>query len=103
MIMTKEEFKKRWESDERGGGITNEDCADCAKAWGLFSKPRIHPIDSVVYAVAKAAGCIDVEDFNPDPHKERRIIMRKEDKKAEQIKQLQEENPNIDWATIVLC
>lgn len=31
MIMTKEQFKKRWESDDRGGGITFNDVADCAK------------------------------------------------------------------------
>ncbi len=27
--MTKEEFKRRWESDENGGGITYEDIATC--------------------------------------------------------------------------
>lgn len=54
--MTKEEFKARWDSDDNGGGITNDDCADCAKAWGLFATPRIHPMEKVIAAVCKAAG-----------------------------------------------
>ena len=63
--MTKEEFKKRWESDEHGGGITYDDIADCAKDWGLFSKPRCCKIDIVTYKVLKAADCIDAEEFKP--------------------------------------
>lgn len=63
--MTKEEFKKRWESDENGGGITFDDVADCAKDWGLFSRPRCCNIDYVRYKVLKAANCIDAEEFNP--------------------------------------
>lgn len=35
MIYTKEEFKKLWEADDEGSGITYDDIADCAKAWGL--------------------------------------------------------------------
>jgi hypothetical protein len=56
MEMTKVEFKRRWESDDNGGGITFDDIADCAKAWGLFPVPRIHQIDKVAEAVLKAAG-----------------------------------------------
>ena len=54
--MTKEEFKIRWESNADGGGITNEDVANCAEAWGLYRTPRIHPIREVVDSVLKAAG-----------------------------------------------
>lgn len=54
--MTKEEFKRRWEKDERGDGITNDECADCYVAWGLGSHPRCMEIDEIVKAVVKAAG-----------------------------------------------
>lgn len=64
--MTKEEFKKRWESDERGGGITFEDIADCAKEWGLFSTPRVNQIDAVRYKVLKAADCVDAEKYKDE-------------------------------------
>lgn len=63
--MTKEEFKRRWESDERGGGITFEDIAKRAESWGLFLTPRIRQIDRVRYAVLKAAGTEDAEEFAP--------------------------------------
>ena len=65
MTMTKEEFKRRWEKDENGDGITFDDIADCAKAWGLFPIPRICQIDKVRYAVLKTAGTNDCEDFKP--------------------------------------
>lgn len=64
--MTKEEFKRRWESDERGGGITFEDIAKCAESWGLFLTPRTQQIDAVRYAVLKAAGTEDAEEFAPE-------------------------------------
>lgn len=54
--MTKKEFKRRWDSDELGGGITLEDVAKCAEAWGLFSHPRTEDVNKVVEAVLKAAG-----------------------------------------------
>lgn len=54
--MTKEEFKKRWESDENGGGITFDDVAQCAKDWGIASRPFIMPIDTVLSKVLEAAG-----------------------------------------------
>ena len=57
MKMTKEEFKKRWDSDDNGGGITFNDIADCAQAWGLFEVPRIHDINKVTNAVIKEAKC----------------------------------------------
>lgn len=56
MVYTKEEFKKLWESDETGGGITNDDCADCAREWGLYAFPKSANIQEVVYRVCEAAG-----------------------------------------------
>lgn len=63
--MTKEEFKKRWESNDDGGGITFDDIADCAIAWGIAATPRIRPIQHIRYAVLKAANVVDAEEFNP--------------------------------------
>ena len=63
--MTKEEFKNKWESDDNGGGITFDDIASCAIRWGLFSEPRVKPIDLVRYKVLVAANTTDAEDFNP--------------------------------------
>lgn len=63
--MTKNEFNRRWELDDNGGTITIDDIADCAKQWGLFSTPRTVQIDRVVYAVLKAAGVSDAENYNP--------------------------------------
>jgi len=60
--MTKEEFKRRWESDDNGGGITFNDVADCAEAWGVCRTPRIHPINKVTDMVLKKAGVITEED-----------------------------------------
>lgn len=56
MSMTREEFAARWDSDEDGGGITVNEIADCAKAWGVFTTPRIHPIRVVINAVVKESG-----------------------------------------------
>jgi hypothetical protein len=64
--MTKKEFKLRWESDDDGGGITYEDIANCAKAWGLSSSPRIKNIDRITYLVLKEAKVVDAEDYNPE-------------------------------------
>lgn len=57
MVLTKEDFKAKWDSDDEGGGITYEDIADCAKAWGLFQRPKTCPIDMVSNRVLLAAGC----------------------------------------------
>jgi hypothetical protein len=65
-IMTKEEFKTRWESDDTGGGITYEDIANCGVAWGLFSRPKTSRIDVVRYQVLKAAGTVDAEEYKPE-------------------------------------
>jgi len=54
--MTKEEFKRRWELDDRGDGITYEDIANCAIEWGLCAVPRIRPLDSIRKMVLEAAG-----------------------------------------------
>ena len=57
MVYTKEEFKRLWESSDDGGGITYDDIAECAKAWGLYSKPKCHSLCDVTNAVLSAAGC----------------------------------------------
>lgn len=56
-VYTKEEFKRLWDGDDRGGGITYEDLADCSVAWGLYARPMINPIDQVKASVLEAAGC----------------------------------------------
>ena len=61
--MTKKEFKQRWESNCRGGGITFNDIADCAVAWGISNAPRTLQINSVRYMVLKSAGTDDAEEF----------------------------------------
>ena len=63
--MTKEEFKKRWESDENGGGITFGDIANCAIEWGISRRPKTRPIDKIRYLVLKAANTVDCEEFKP--------------------------------------
>lgn len=62
--MTKKEFKKRWESDSSGGGITFDDIADCAKSWGLTARPRIMQIHYVEDLVLNAAGIDDRDHTN---------------------------------------
>lgn len=57
--MTKEEFKTRWDSNDEGGGITFDDIAECAVKWGLYSKPKIHPMNEVSKAVLEKAGVSD--------------------------------------------
>lgn len=57
--MTKDEFKRRWESGDDGGGITFDDIADCAVEWGLFRHPKCCDINEVADAVLKAAGVRD--------------------------------------------
>ena len=57
--MTKEEFARRWDSDEDGGGITYDDIADCAVAWGITSSPRTQPVDDIARKVVKASGAAD--------------------------------------------
>lgn len=64
--MTKEQFKKRWESDALGGCITFDDIAECAEQWGLYRTPRVNPIFLVRYKVLVAAGCEDAEEFKPE-------------------------------------
>jgi len=66
MAMTKEEFKARWESNDEGGGISFNDIADCAKAWGLFSTPKTSRIEWVRYLVLKSANTVDAEEFAPE-------------------------------------
>ena len=63
--MTKQEFKKLWEANESGSGITFDDMADCAVSWGVCNTPRIRPIHVVRYIVLKAAETSDCEDYKP--------------------------------------
>lgn len=53
--MTKKQFKKQWESNTEGGGITFDDIADCAVKWGICRHPRIKPMTEVVNLVLVAA------------------------------------------------
>ena len=59
MVLTKEEFRKRWE--DGGRPVTYDDIADCAKAWGLYDNPRCFPMFEVENAVVRAAGCFAKE------------------------------------------
>lgn len=67
MVYTKEDFKQLWEANDNGSGITFDDIADCAKAWGISSSPRTRPIDEIRYQVLKAAQTNDAEEYNPNP------------------------------------
>lgn len=59
--MTIEEFKKKWESNAIGGGITNEDVARCYINWGLGTSPYIKTIDYVIWRVCESANTNDKE------------------------------------------
>lgn len=67
MVYTKEEFKRLWEANSAGSGITFDDIAECAIAWGISSHPRTRPIDEITYRVLKAAQTNDAEEYNPNP------------------------------------
>ena len=64
--MTRDEFKRKWESDTKGGGITFDDIANCAISWGLTSNPRTKQMTKVRYMVLCAAGTTDAEYFKPE-------------------------------------
>jgi hypothetical protein len=68
--MTKEEFKTRWESDDNGGGISFDDIANCAVAWGISSRPKTSRIDGIRYRVLVAAGTVDAEEYKPEEREE---------------------------------
>lgn len=62
--MTKEEFKAVWDSDETGGGITNDVLRDCAYEWKLCRKrPSKMDIFSVIALVTRAAGTHDADNW----------------------------------------
>jgi uncharacterized Fe-S cluster-containing radical SAM superfamily protein len=61
--MNKEEFKRRWESDDYGGGITFDDIANCAIEWGICTSPRTTSPTLVRYEVLAAAQVIDAEEY----------------------------------------
>lgn len=66
MKITPEEFKRRWDSDARGGGITLFDVAQCARDWGLCQHPFEMPIERVLYRVLCYAKTDDREAHKPD-------------------------------------
>lgn len=53
--MTRKEFKRRWEKDARGDGITYDEIAECAKEWGILTNPKTKNINEVTYLVLKEA------------------------------------------------
>lgn len=63
--MTREEFKKRWESSEDGGGITFDDIAVVAVDWGISKRPKTIRMEVIAYQVLKEANVNDVEEYNP--------------------------------------
>lgn len=69
MVYTKEDFKRLWEANDNGSGITYDDIAECAIAWGISSNPRTRPMDDITYQVLIAAGVNDAENYNPNPAK----------------------------------
>lgn len=66
VIMIKEQFRQRWESNDRGGNINFDDIANCAKAWRVCSSPKTNPIELVRYQVLLAAQTIDCENYKPE-------------------------------------
>ena len=67
MVYSKKDFKRLWEANDYGSGITRDDIADCAEAWGISRHPRTRPQDEITYKVLKAAQVKDAEEFNPHP------------------------------------
>lgn len=61
--MTKEEFKRRWEKDEKGDGITNEDVARCYIEWGLGKLPYTKTINYVIWRVCESANTNDKDEW----------------------------------------
>jgi len=74
--MTKEEFKQRWETD---WWITWDDIAKCAVDWGLMADTKGRMMKRVRYAVLKAAGTIDAEEFAPDNYEDEEEPWRETD------------------------
>lgn len=63
--MTREEFKKLWENED-SNDIFLSTFAECAKEWGLFDRPKIHPPSLVIYKVLLEANVSDAEDWKPE-------------------------------------
>ena len=64
--MTREEFKRRWESDEAGGGITNEDIEQCAYAWKIAKKSDGYSRPQLIALVTAAAKTADADYWAKD-------------------------------------
>lgn len=82
MVYTKEKFKELWENEYFG--ITYDDIADCAKAWGISSHPRTRLADEITYRVLKAAGVNDAEEYNPYTEKKFDLFLTKEQREVVQ-------------------
>lgn len=64
-LLTKTKFKTRWESGPSGGGITFDEVADCAIAWGISSRPKTQAMGLVLYKVLLAAGVKGAKKYKP--------------------------------------
>lgn len=84
MKYSKEKFKELWEANSCGSGITYDDIADCAVAWGISECPRIRPIDDITYRVLKAADVKDAEEYNPNPDAKFDLFLTKEQREVMQ-------------------
>ena len=62
MAMTKEEFKKKWESSE-GEAISFQELTECAVSWGIVNKNNMPPIWDYQYKVLEAANCVDSHEY----------------------------------------
>ena len=84
MVFTREKFKELWEANSAGSGITFDDIADCAVAWGISYNPRLGPINEITYKVLKAAQVNDAEEYNPNPDTKFDLFLTKEQRKVMQ-------------------
>ena len=57
--MTKAQFKSRWEVNKDHGGLTYDEIAECAVAWGISPRPKIRSIDLIMELVLQAAGIVE--------------------------------------------
>ena len=84
MVFTREKFKELWEANSAGSGITFNDIAECAVAWGISRNPRTSPLDEITYKVLKAAQVNDAEDYNPNPDAKFDLFLTKEQREMMQ-------------------
>lgn len=63
--MTKEEFKRRWESNKVADYITYEDIIDCAIEWGISPSPKNEYLDILLYLILCIAQVKDAKKYKP--------------------------------------